>query len=200
MKVTCICPTMPSRAKWLAQAIQCFEAQSYGDAELIIVADDDSAANLAEGNHRIQLLILPEVVGTKRNFACSHAAGDVIVHWDDDDFSAPDRIAFQVARLGQTNKAVTGFGSMKFTDGKNWWLYEEGGLFGLGTSLCYLRSWWQDHRFEPLNIGQDEEFVSRAIRAGQMDAVPAGELMHATIHPGNTSPRTLSGDSWRALA
>ncbi len=199
MKVTCICPTTASRLTWLAAALECFRAQTYPDLELIIVGDDDSAASLVEGDHRIQLLVLPEVVGVKRNFACAHAAGEVIVHWDDDDFSSPERIVFQVSRLQESGKSVTGFGSMKFTDGEKWWLYSEGGLFGLGTSLCYRRAWWQENRFEPLNVGQDEEFVSRAIRARVMDSVPAGDLMHASIHAGNTSPRTLTGDSWTAL-
>lgn len=199
MKVTCICPTMSSRALWLAQAVRCFQDQTYPDLELIVVADDRSAEDLLEGDGRVQLLVLPEVVGVKRNFACSHAAGEIIVHWDDDDYSHPNRIAFQVARLQESGKAVTGFGSMRFTDGRQSWLYEEGGLFGLGTSLCYRRAWWLQNRFEPWNVGQDEDFVSRAIRAGVMDSVPAGDLMHASIHAGNTSPRALSGDSWKPL-
>ena len=56
-------------------------------------------------------------IGEKRNFGAGRARGAVIAHWDDDDYSAPDRLEDQVGRLLQSGKAVTGYFAMRFTDG-----------------------------------------------------------------------------------
>lgn len=37
-----------------------------------------------------------KTIGEKRNLAVSNALGDIIVHWDDDDFFRPHRISSQV--------------------------------------------------------------------------------------------------------
>jgi hypothetical protein len=50
-----------------------------------------------------------------------------------------------------------------------------------------------------MQVGEDGVFAREAARAGQLAAADAGVLMVATIHPGNTSPRRLAGDEWKAL-
>ena len=134
-------------------------------------------------------------IGEKRNFGCSRAAGEVICHWDDDDWSAPERLARQIEMLAESGKAVAGFRSMRFTDGESWWKYEGPRDYALGTSLCYRREWQQAHPFPPVHVGEDNEFTTAAWNAGQLVSEDAGELMYATIHPGNTSPRSI-GSNW----
>ncbi len=94
---------------------------------------------------------------------------------------------------------------MKFTDGVNWFLYD--GILqsvGIGTSLCYRRDWWLNHKFKEMQIGEDSEFIRTARSVGRYIAAPAcglnpvtgiedADLMYATIHAGNTSPRDLAG-------
>ena len=93
----------------------------------MILADGQDVRHLVpEHDPRVRLIHLagwPEI-GAKRNYGCERAAGDVIAHWDDDDYSAPERLADQVQRLLESGKAVTGFHSMRFTDGVRWWKYE----------------------------------------------------------------------------
>jgi hypothetical protein len=139
------------------------------------------------------------VIGRKRNLGCSWAEGAVIVHWDDDDFSAPGRIADQVERLHETGKAVTGYHSMKFTDGERWWQYSGNPSYSLGTSLCFQREWWKSSPFPAVQVGEDNTFVGMANHRRELSSVDAGDMMHATIHPGNTSPRQLSG-GWTVLS
>ena len=124
--------------------------------------------------------------------------GEIIAHWDDDDYSAPERLAVQVRSLLESGKAVTGFHSMRFTDGNRWWKYEGTRNYALGTSLCYRRGWWNTHRFPLVQVGEDNQFVSTAHAAGELVTTDAGDLMYATNHPGNTSPRKL-GDNWKPL-
>jgi glycosyltransferase involved in cell wall biosynthesis len=199
--VTCMCLTRNRRA-WLPKAIQCFLSQTYKVSQLLVVAEGPDVRDLVPRDPRIHLIHLSErtwSIGEKRNYACERATGDIICHWDDDDWSAPDRLADQLARLQQTGCAVTGYHSMRFTDGAHWWKYAGTKTYALGTSLCYHRSWWDAHRFQPKNVGEDNYFVEQACAAKTLASVDAGELMHATIHDANTSPRRI-GSNWKSLS
>lgn len=165
-----------------------------------MVADGDDVRDLIPENERIRLIHLDERrnIGEKRNFGCSRAEGEVVCHWDDDDFSAPGRLARQIEMLAGSGLAVAGFHSMKFTDGENWWKYKGAPRYSLGTALCYRRDWWQSHPFKPMPIGEDNEFVYAAQAAGQIVSEDAGDLMVAWNHSGNTSPRMI-GENWEKL-
>lgn len=89
---------------------------------------------------------------------------------------------------------------MPFTDGNSWWLYRGASLYAVGTSLCYRKDWWEQHRFPGLQNGEDNAFVAAAASARQIITTEAGDLMHATIHPSNTSPRNLTGSNWTAIS
>jgi O-antigen biosynthesis protein len=191
-----------NRRNWLPKAIEYFRLQTYVNRELLIVADGDDVRDLIPAGPSIRLLHVDTHVeiGAKRNFGCERAAGEVIAHWDDDDYSAPGRLADQMERLVSTGKAVTGYRTMRFTDGASWWRYEGSPLYVVGTSLCYRRDWWQKHPFPARMVGEDNEFVTAAACARELAVGEAGDLMHATIHPSNTSVRQLSGASWKRLS
>ena len=92
---------------------------------------------------------------------------------------------------------VSGFHTMRFTDGLRSWRYSGKERYALGTSLCYRKDWWQGHRFPDDRIGEDNAFVGKA--RDVIVSTDAGEMMYATIHNGNTSPRTLRGKNWKEL-
>lgn len=202
--MTCLCLTR-NRRQWLPRAIQCFQRQGYPNRELLILADGEDVKELAEaeasgaGNIRYVHLSSAATIGEKRNLGTQLAEGELIVSWDDDDWSAPGRIADQVARLRRESVSVTGYHAMFFTDGRTWWKYTGHKSANLGTSLCYRKEWWHGHPFPPKHIGEDSGFIGAAIRARQYVAADAGELMVASIHRGNTSPRTLAGKAWARL-
>ena len=156
--------------------------------------------DLVPDDARIRLIHLEGTIsiGDKRNFGCERAAGHVIAHWDDDDHSAPGRLADQLERLVEKGKCVTGYHSMRFTDGERWWKYGGTSDYALGTSLVYRRDWWKAHPFLSKQIGEDNDFVARAWAAGELATVDARELMYATVHPGNTSAKNLNS-AWRAI-
>lgn len=198
--MTCLCLTR-NRREWLPKAIRAFQAQTYGPRELLVVADGEEVRDLIPADSRIRLIHLESSIeiGGKRNFGCEHAAGTIIAHWDDDDFSSPARLADQTGRLETSGKQVTGYHSMRFTDGAAWWQYSGTVDYSLGTSLCYRRSWWENHRFPALQVGEDNAFVRDAWLAGELATADAGELMYATIHAGNTSPRNFT-DNWKRIS
>lgn len=186
-----------NRRQWLPRAIACFQAQTYQDRELLIVADGADVQDLVPDDPQIRLIHVrdtPMRIGDKRNFACGRAAGELVAHWDDDDYSAPGRLADQVGRLLESGRAVTGYRQMPFTDGEKWWMYQGAPQYAVGTSLCYRKSWWEAHPFRSLQICEDLHFVDDAAIAKQLISVEDKGLMYATIHKQNTSPRNLASN------
>lgn len=199
--MTCLCLTR-NRRSFLPRAIQCFQEQTYPNRELLILSDGVDVRDLVPEDERIRLVAITEgsEIGAKRNFGCEQANGEIIAHWDDDDHSAPGRLADQVQRMLTTGLSVTGYHSMRFKDGAEWWQYVGATtMFSLGTALMYRKEWWQSHPFRALQVGEDNDFVHQAVGARALIAVDAGDLMWASIHQGNTSPKQMSGSNWNRI-
>ena len=68
-----------------------------------LVVDDgtDVIRDLVSLDDRIRYVRqeVRQPVGRKRNVACQLARGEIIIHWDDDDWSAPWRLRYQVEQL-----------------------------------------------------------------------------------------------------
>jgi glycosyltransferase involved in cell wall biosynthesis len=199
--VTAICPTR-NRPEWMKNLLTCFESQTYLNAELLIVADGiDVQCKISEAlpvdeprRHRVRYIYLNNrmTIGGKRNFACSRAHGEIIVHFDDDDWSGPERIASQVATLSSQKCWVSGFNVMLFEDELGFrYRYKGRRWFVCGTSLAYRKEWQQRHPFPSQDVQEDADFAWRAYESGMLHSADAGELMRASIHTGNTSPRNL---------
>jgi glycosyltransferase involved in cell wall biosynthesis len=201
MLVSCIMPTR-GRAQWVHKALQCWREQTYIDRELIILDDFDCTSfrdGWIESGVRYEAMRRHLNIGEKRNIACSRAAGEIICHWDDDDCSAPNRIERQLDMLMRSGKQVSGFHSMRFTDGTRWWHFTS--PYAFGTSLMYWRSYWERNPFPPQQSGEDTCFVVAALGRGDIASADAGDLMYATNHPNNTCARTphLSPNQWRPI-
>ena len=183
---------MAGRKEFLKKAVTCFESQTYLDRELLIVADsfsDLSEEKLTEWGYGVWCPTERANIGEKRNFGCEIAQTPYIAIWDDDDYSALSRLWQQITALEESGKAVTGYSSMKFTDGAAWWEFSCAPGFVLGTSLVFRRDWWLKHPFPEIQIGEDASFCWAAHEAGQLLALPDSNQMYATIHDGNTSKR-----------
>src|SRR5690349_6969382 len=99
------------RRPFVGQAIRCFLAQDYPEKELVIVDDGaESVADLVPAHPDIRYFRLEKraTVGAKRNFACHETQGEILVHWDDDDWSAPWRLSYQVEQLRQAQADICG--------------------------------------------------------------------------------------------
>ena len=88
--VTCIVPTA-DRRRFVPQAVAQFLQQDYANRELIVLDDGaQSVEDLMPDDPRVRYVRdeRKSPVGIKRNRLCELARGDVIVHWDDDDWMA----------------------------------------------------------------------------------------------------------------
>jgi len=177
------------------QALRCFVEQSYPNKELIIVDDlDDRSFDAPPELENVHYFVRDrrESIPAKRNICCGLAHGEIIWHLDSDDFSSPERMAHQVSQLEESGKDVTGYNSMPFFDegSRKSFLYDGAGLYAVGTSLAYNRSWWERHPFtESPKTCEDNLFNFAARKAKQLTAVPCGEMMVARIHSENTTKK-----------
>ena len=200
--VSCIMPTY-NRRHFVPQAIKYFLRQDYPHKELIILDDGtDTIRDLVPDLPEMQYMALPTklTVGEKRNLAVEASHGEIIVHWDDDDWMHPGRIRYQVEPLLRASADVSGISKVLFYDVRTaqLWLYEypkQQHEWLYGGSLCYHKAFWAKKRFAPLNIGEDTQFIwTRPM--GKMLALPDFHFYVALIHPHNTSEKSLSGAWW----
>ncbi len=196
-------PTHNRRA-FVPQAILYFLRQDYPDKELIIIDDgSDSVRDLIPFDERIRYFHLSEriSVGAKRNLACERARGEIIAHWDDDDWHAPHRLRYQVEALSRAEADLCGINRLLFYDLKEacgWqYIYPDGHRLWLsGSSLCYRRAAWQSNPFEDVDIGEDARFVWSG-RAERIIVLPDSTFHVGIIHHNNVSPKETTGAYWR---
>lgn len=198
-----VCAVMltANRPEMAKQAVECFRAQTYTPREMMIIdTGDDSEGMFGSSACEPGDLETPDdprgylmweggpkgkTIGELRNYANMRALGlstrtwpvEILCHWDDDDYSHPNRIAEQVALLQASGADAVGYNSMLFyreaaqtkqdvaellsglTPPKQVgeaWLYT-GGI--CGSSLMYKRAAWERRHFEPMNNGEDTRFL-----------------------------------------
>jgi glycosyltransferase involved in cell wall biosynthesis len=188
--VSAVIPTA-NRPGLIGMAIACFERQTYESRELLILDDGESIRHLIPDDERIRYFRLQErmVLGEKQNLGCELARGGIICHWDDDDWSAADRIAQQVKALESSGKAVTAFQTMLYFDvlERRAWHYRGPGDSGAGNSLCYLKSFWSDDRFPRISVGHDSYMLLQANKRGELFCPAGSDQMVALRHSSNVS-------------
>lgn len=199
--VSCIMPTADRRA-FVAQAIRDFLEQDYPRRELVVVDDgNDSVADLIPSRDDIRYVRLNgrSSIGAKRNIACELARGEVVVHWDDDDWHAPAWLRSQVDALLAADADICGLDKVYFyrPDARQAWQYVWDGdaHWVYGGTLCYRRDFWRAAPFPDVNTGEDNAFVWKA-RPERVAVNPQHHLYVARVHAGNTSPKATNGRRW----
>jgi glycosyltransferase involved in cell wall biosynthesis len=202
--VTCVMPTC-DRRRFVPHAIDCFLQQDYPHLELLIADDGrDAVADLVPARSSIRYLRMDRSarIGGKRNAVCAEARGDIIVHWDDDDWSAPWRVSYSVRTLLESGADICGLDRVLFYEAgidRAWeYVYPSGCRPWVhGATLAYRTSFWRAHPFPDIHVGEDTRFVwsdgNPSVRALEHHTFFVG-----TIHGGNTSPKQTGDHRWRA--
>ncbi|HET6314850.1 MAG TPA: glycosyltransferase, partial [Chloroflexota bacterium] len=202
--VSCIMPTR-NRRHLVGQAIAYFLRQDYPHKELLVVDDgDDSVVDLVPDDARVRYIRLDRrtPLGTKRNLACELGRGALIVHWDDDDWMAPDRLSVQVSTLLATNATVTGARDVLYyrVQAGQAWLYRgprDVRAWPVGCTLLYRRAAWAAHRFDDVDRGEDTSFLAR-LAADEIHAATNSSFYVGLLHAGNTAAKNLYDCAWEA--
>jgi len=190
--VTAICPTY-NRRKYLPTSISLFLAQTFTNSELLIVDDStESITDLVPKHPRIRYIRCERMnTGAKRNLCCENARGEIIVHWDDDDWQAPARIEDQVRELNASNKAVLTYRNILYWNEETQRAYRcwpNDIQAPHGATLCYRKDWWEKHKFIDQLSGEDTEFGFKARGKGQFHVADAKETMVVRAHGHSDSP------------
>jgi glycosyltransferase involved in cell wall biosynthesis len=174
-----VCAIMLTRDRpaMARRAVECFRRQTYGNRFLFILDTGGETHGLTENRdarmmgHSWRPEFQGESIGKLRNRA-NDALPDrqILIHWDDDDWSHPNRIAEQVALLQSSGADAVGYREMLFWDERKYvarverersydesregfvneaWLYRSQSPkpYALGTSLCYWRKTWEAKPF-----------------------------------------------------
>ena len=176
--VSCIMPTY-NRRPFVRLALQHFLAQDYPNKELVIVDDgDEPIGDLACDRPGVRYLHQPAraSIGAKRNLACLHARGEIIAHWDDDDWYAADRLRYQVAPIVAGDADITGLENafvLALPPGEFWTtepqLHERmfvGNVHG-GTLVYRKQMLAQGLRYPETNLAEDAWLLQSAVSRGQ---------------------------------
>lgn len=195
------------RPIFVPHAIRYFLRQDYPNKELVIIDDGVKAvAGLIPNDPRIRYYRLSQKlpIGTKRNLACEAARGDLIAHWDDDDWVSARRLSYQIGAMLSAEGEVCGIRQMlfyKIATG-NTWLYRLPSAFWkrlIGGSLIYTRDFWRRGPFPPVWEGEDTRFISHHFSMNALEkAVYLSDFKFyvALAHSNNTTSYRFRGLSW----
>lgn len=159
------------RPAMVQRAIRCFQAQTHKLKRLLIYDSGAEPVTVMQGDG-IYYDEVPDsvTIGMLRNRANGYAVPEcldcqIIMHWDSDDWSHPQRMTEQVELLEASGKRAVGYRNMLFWDqrecGRAWLYSNNDPRYCLGTSLCYWRSAWEARPFadEPKRRGGPGEDV-----------------------------------------
>jgi glycosyltransferase involved in cell wall biosynthesis len=194
-----------NRRRFIPQAVRCFLRQDYSNLELLVVDDGaDRISDCLPENDRIRYLHLDQkmTIGAKRNLACEQARGEIIVHWDDDDWYPTDRVSRQIKPLRERTCEVSGTSRILYLDLNNTRVWEyrypaTNASWVGGNTLAYRKSFWASHKFPDIQIGEDSRFVWSAGSNSIRDLMDP-TLCVATAHAENTSRKDLNGAYWHS--
>jgi glycosyltransferase involved in cell wall biosynthesis len=175
--ISCIMPTY-NRRPFLPLALRCFLDQDYPNKELIVVDDgEDRVGDLAENLPGVRYFSPASrlSIGAKRNLACAEARGEIVAHWDDDDWYATDRLRYQAAPIIAGEAEITGLESAFVLDAAEsafWTIKPElhRRLFAgdvHGGTLVYRRELLsRGLRYPEVSLAEDAYLLRQAIEGG----------------------------------
>ncbi len=192
------------RRTFVPRAIAQFLAQDYPNREIVVLDDGrDPVEDLMPPDPRVRYVREERrsPLGVKRNRACELARGDVIVHWDDDDWSASWRVRYQIEQLEAAGVDACGLDRVLFYDpasAEGWeYTYPRGGApWVYGATLAYTKAFWRRNPFPPLGVGEDSRFLWAPVPKRVL-ALDDRSWFVATVHASNTSRKQTHGRRWQ---
>jgi len=202
--VSCICPTKNRRIfvrralEYYHRAARLYEREG-GQTEFVIVDGSGEIASYPVDRYIWEPTgpvdrVCAAQTGEARNLACEAAKGDIILHWDDDDWQHPERILRQVRSL------LTAPGGLTYSSSFYWYhvpsrkacpsrTWNLGGGT-MGAIAAYWRSVWERCPF-PDGGGEDVVFMREHVALGatvidSKDPELVVYMRHATNYSGLT--------------
>lgn len=144
-------------------------ASSSEDATSESKSSGESGTEMPQDELTVRLLPIATraTIGEKRTLALHAARGEVILHWDDDDFHEPRRVSAQLAPIALGAADMTVLELTYLVKMPSLEIYHaKGGQGLLFSSLAYRTSTARSFgSFENVSLGEDYEFADRMVRS-----------------------------------
>lgn len=194
--ISCICPTygrMPDYIHLLQESVYWFNAQTYQNKELVILNDCPEQRIICNvPNVRvINLSSRFKTLGEKYNALVEEAKGSIIVPWEDDDVSLPERLAQAEEKLRD--------GREYFNPQQSW--YEDAGILHSDHKhgVCHNASAYRLELFKRsggyacVSGSQDMDFDHKCKQYGTVAEPLKCKKEWTYIYRWSVSPYHLSG-------
>jgi len=144
------------------KAVEAFRAQTYDPASRYLLIYDTGDQTWydpeSDSENEVHLVISGDIakgsIGSLRNKANACVNVDVLIHWDSDDWSHPQRIVEQVAFLQSSGADCVAYRELLFWRDTEAWRYKTGAP-SCGSTFCYWRKAWEKHPFPDVSHGED---------------------------------------------
>jgi glycosyltransferase involved in cell wall biosynthesis len=167
-KISCVCLTN-KRPVLLLRAINCFNAQSYENKELVIVYLKTDTATIEALNaisaaniKRVEVdSVVRPTIGELRNISIEAATGDYFCQWDDDDWYHNHRLKYQYEAMMNCHKEANVLESWLMFDDVNKQVYLSFKGPWSASILCKKSLLDQDIKYPHLNKHEDRVFLGK---------------------------------------
>ncbi len=212
--VSIITPTY--RRQYLLPAIyRCLSHQTFTDFEWLVLDDSDDADRFLPGLSDRRVVYVHETrrrsVGEKRNILIDRARGDIIAHFDDDDYYGPDYLSQMLSALRTVDfvkllgffiyarqQKVLAYWNLQSTAGPHYrmsatsinltTIVKKDNTLGYGFSYLYRRRVWDHVKFPDVGWNEDEPFALQASQKFKMIGIhDTGCSCLHILHGANTS-------------
>lgn len=189
--VSCLMPTQAARWKnGEPPGVAAFKAQTYERRELVLVTCDPCEEMDASG---FDVNVVDKAtLGGLRQDSLELAAGEYVATWDDDDWSHPDRLKFQIGALSAVPHAEA---CLLLQINVNDTIRERqflSPLHGWEMTMVARRDSMPAYD-RSRQFGEDTDLVGRL---GRVVIVDRPELYRLNVHPGCTASHRWSKEWW----
>ena len=195
-----------NRRRFVPHAIEYFLSQEYPHKELIILDDgDDPVEDLVPDSTLIRYIRIDKklTLGRKLNMGCAEAKGELIAHWDDDDWYSAGRITLQAECLERTGCQLCGINDLLYHNlvthqSFNYQYPAHLRTWLSGSSLFYRKELWEHNKFADINVGMDGLFAWNTPEE-DIALMADNSFTVLFIHPHNVSPKKTENQWWTTI-
>lgn len=164
--VSILTPTH-NRRFFIPQFLKIVRNQVYNGPIEILVADDgtDPILDLIKNDSAFRYIRFDEKkpLGYKRNILASEAKGEILIHFDDDDYYPPCRVSHAVESLMASDKLIAGSSLCHIYDTSLKKIFVSG-PFGqnhaTAGTFAYKKEYLKNNKFNDEAIAQEEPFFT----------------------------------------
>ena len=209
--VSVLTPTY-NRRRFLANAIACYESQTYPKDRMEWVILDDGIEDVSDifeelskrlPNIRYNRQSERSLIGAKRNELHKLARGEILVSWDDDDFYPPERVSHAVEKLEESPEVQVAGCSLIYIYFSDVKLIHRLGPFSqrhaTNGTMAVRREFAITHFYdETVSHGEEESFLN--FFSYPMIQLSPLKVMLVMSHNSNTFEKGQLRDNPRALS